>query len=401
MLYRCALIGLLILHCVESTAQESVKPDSESRLILAHYMPWYVAKPHSQVWGWHWTMNHFDPEQEKNGKRQIASHFYPLIGPYDSGDPAVVEYHLLLMKLAGIDGVIVDWYGLQDFRDYAILHRNTQQLVDQVNRLGMKFVICYEDQTIPIMAKAGRINDRVGHAVSEIEWLQRNWFTHKSYVRSDDRPVLLSFGQAGLTNDEWSACVKRLPSPPVYFSEHNRRDSAAGAFDWPIPSQGLQTVDQFQLKSQQWQHSIPVAFPRFVDVYAAAKLHDGYGRIDDQKGTTFKTTLEKALKSSSHIIQVATWNDWGEGTVIEPSREYGYRDLEAIQEMRRRHLDPQFKTRPTDLRLAMRVYQHRRRASVTTQTKQLDRIALLIASGQHARAETELRRLPLGSSRTN
>jgi hypothetical protein len=30
------------------------------------------------------------------------------------------------------------------------------------------------------------------------------------------------------------------------------------------------------------------------------------------------------------IIQIATWNDWGEGTVVEPSREFGYRDLELV-----------------------------------------------------------------------
>lgn len=88
---------------------------STQRLILAHYMPWYTAKPYNSHWGWHWTMNHFDPERVVNGERELASHYRPLIGPYDSGDPHVLEYHLLLMKLAGIDGVIIDWYGLQDF----------------------------------------------------------------------------------------------------------------------------------------------------------------------------------------------------------------------------------------------------------------------------------------------
>ena len=98
------------------------------KLLLAHYMPWYQAKPFSSAWGWHWTMNKFNPDAKQAGdssetaKRQIASHFYPLIGPYDSADPAVLECQLLQMKLAGIDGVIVDWYGLTDLHDYAALH---------------------------------------------------------------------------------------------------------------------------------------------------------------------------------------------------------------------------------------------------------------------------------------
>ena len=67
------------------------------------------------------------------------------------------------MKLAGIDGVIVDWYGLTGFRDDAILHRNTARMLQQCERLKMKFVICYEDQTIPALGEDNRLpaNERV------------------------------------------------------------------------------------------------------------------------------------------------------------------------------------------------------------------------------------------------
>jgi hypothetical protein len=32
------------------------------------------------------------------------------------------------------------------------------------------------------------------------------------------------------------------------------------------------------------------------------------------------------------LVQVATWNDWAEGTAIEPSREYGYQYVELTRE---------------------------------------------------------------------
>ena len=363
------------------------------RLILAHYMPWYVAKPHSQVWGWHWTMNHFDPEKTADGKRSIASHFYPLIGPYDSGDPAVLEYHLLLMKLAGIDGVIVDWYGLQDFRDYAILHRNTERLIERATRLGMKFVICYEDQTIPALVQAGRLNAgaRVAHAAGEIEWLSQHWFTLDGYVRLNGRPVLLSFGHAGLTNEEWPQCLARLKSPVAYFSEHYRRKDAQGAFDWPVPAEGLAAIERFQKASRDWPQSIPVVFPRFVDIYEEAKQHASYGRIDDKRGATFRASLQKALSTRSPLIQIATWNDWGEGTVIEPSREFGYRDLEVLQRMRRTHLDSTFAGTAADLRLPQQLLQLRRKASTPEHLTELDRIARLIAVGNLSEARSRLK----------
>ena len=58
------------------------------KTLLVHYMPWYASKPVSGKWGWHWTMNHFNPDKmDENGQRELATHDPPLIGPYDSGDP--------------------------------------------------------------------------------------------------------------------------------------------------------------------------------------------------------------------------------------------------------------------------------------------------------------------------
>ena len=104
------LIAILVFQgfVTDLLAQESDAKNPADKIVLAHYMPWYEAKPFSKAWGWHWTMNRFDPEKRVNDRPEIASHFMPLIGPYDSGDPHVLEYHRLLMKLAGIDGVVVD-----------------------------------------------------------------------------------------------------------------------------------------------------------------------------------------------------------------------------------------------------------------------------------------------------
>src|SRR3954462_4075596 len=38
------------------------KSSAASKPIMVYYMPWYVAKPHSAEWGWHWTMDHFKPD---------------------------------------------------------------------------------------------------------------------------------------------------------------------------------------------------------------------------------------------------------------------------------------------------------------------------------------------------
>ena len=91
-----------------------------------------------------------------NGRRQIASWFYPMIGPYASSDRDVIDYHLLLMKYAGIDGVIVDWYGTHNVLDYPLVKRNTDSLFNRIPDAGLQFGICYEDAH----AWASEINGR-------------------------------------------------------------------------------------------------------------------------------------------------------------------------------------------------------------------------------------------------
>ncbi len=106
-------------------------------LLMAHYMPWYQTPDVSGYWGWHWTMDHFQPDQlDANGRPQIASHFTPADRALRLEDEAVLEYQTLLMKLSGIDGVIVDWYGTANFNDYATLNAATEKLFETLRGRG-------------------------------------------------------------------------------------------------------------------------------------------------------------------------------------------------------------------------------------------------------------------------
>jgi len=128
------------LFTAPEVARSAPKP------VMVHYMPWFQS-PYSlggSSWGYHWTMNYFNPNviNTNNGEQEIASWYYPLIGPYDSLDPAVLEYHVLLMKLAGIDGVIVDWYGQDNYYDYSINNQRTLALFNYTRKAGLKFSLC-------------------------------------------------------------------------------------------------------------------------------------------------------------------------------------------------------------------------------------------------------------------
>ena len=318
-------------------------------------MPWFQARPFSPHW--HWTMNLH--RKSVNGQPEIASHYSPLIGPYDSDDPDVLRCQVMLMKLAGIDGVIVDWYGHDDFMDYAVNNRNTEALLPVIRQAGMKLALCYEDQTVPKEIAGGVFPkaDAVKHGQALMTWMQAHFFSSPAYIKIDNRPVLLSFGNSYYTDSEWNQIFSVLPQKPLYFTESGVQEptAAVGGFDWPLPHGGTQdALAQQTAFYQRFQSSplfIAAAFPRFDDIYSQAGVGPSYGHIDDRQGQTYVGTLTKALQSAAPIVQIVTWNDWGEGTQIEPSVQVGYRDLEATQRLRRRYLQPAFVPKATDLPL--------------------------------------------------
>ena len=393
-----------------------------SKPILVYYMPWYAAKPYSSEWGWHWTMNHFNPENvTAAGQREVASWYYPLIGPYDSADPVVLEYHVLLMKLAGVDGLIVDWYGADDYLDYAANNERTAAIFEFAKKAGLKFGLCYEDQTIQQEIKGGYISatGAIAHAQQTMRYVQTNYFSDPSYLRWKDKPVLLNFGpQYFKTNSQWQEIFSVLPVVPYFFTEDNRLPIGAGAFNWPpmwlsqAPETGgvLSSValegymNNFEQAGKGWPAYISSAFPRFHDVYQKAGIRDYWGYLGDKNGEVLRDTLTRGLTNSSAMVQVVTWNDYGEGTVVEPTVEYGYRDLGIIQDLRRRHLDSKFGYGTNDLALPARLYKLRRDlATNTVSSAELDRVFTDIISGNLAAAGDQLKKLesklPLQSSK--
>ncbi len=397
---------------------------------MVHYMPWFQS-PYSLGtgnWGYHWTMNHFNPNtvNSTNDENEIASWYYPLIGPYDSSDPAVLEYHMLLMKLGGIDGLIVDWYGPDNYYDYLANNQRTLDIFAYAQKAGLKFSLCYEDVTITAEINGGCMNsvcvtaaNAIAHAQGEMLYAQTNFFNSPNFLRWNSRPVFLNFGpQYFATSANWASIFSVLAASnqPAFFTENNYLSGAGkGAFDWP-PMQLSVTNAQspvepvlsnaaltgyltaFDASAAAWPAYVSTAFPRFHDIYAQAGVSPSYGYLDDQSGNTLKETLSRAMTNASAIIQVATWNDYGEGTIIEPTvtgteptTEYGYTDLGVIQDFRRQYLDATFPYHTNDLTLALRVY-HLRKAYPNNApiAAELDRVFTNIIEGSIATASQEL-----------
>src|SRR5262249_1959421 len=150
--------------------------------------------------------------------------------------------------------------------------------------------------------------------------------------------------------------VLAATNQPAFFTEDNRLAVGMGAFDWPpmylsqpaggsnvLSDASLQNyLTNFNHQAAGWPSYISSPFPRFHDIYAQAGVGTSFGYLADSNGYTLQETLTQGVTNASSIVQIVTWNDYGEGTIVEPTVEYGYRDLGMIQEFRRQYFDSTF-----------------------------------------------------------
>ena len=381
-------------------------PEPERPLLMAHYMPWYQTPFVTGYWGWHWTMEHFNPfRADENGRPNIASYYLPLTGPYDSSDDALLEYQVLLMFLSGIDGVIVDWYGIEDFRDYAALHASTNKLFTFVQKAGLRFAICYEDQTIMHMVDNNHlpVSEAYNHGQAVMRYMQETWFQEDAYLKVLDRPVLLTFGpQYYKSASDWDKLFSDLDPRPALITLDGHTESAGlSSYPWPPMWAGKEGVlsrealesymTSFYKKAERWDYLVAGAFPGFQDIYKEAGIADEARYLDPRDGETFRDTLQMAVDQRPDVIQLITWNDYGESTIIEPTEEFGYQYLEMVQEVRRETDPAGFLYTADDLRLTLRLFELRKRYQADPEVNaQLDRVFETILAGDLDQARTLL-----------
>jgi len=312
--------------------------------VYMHYMPWFQTPGNlggtgGTQWGWHWRMNTQNPNSvDASGKRQIASHFYPKIGPYDSSDPDVLEYHMLLLKYSGVDGVMIDWYGAQGSNgDVGSLLNASNAIVNQTGTFGLGFSVVLED----------RFARNISDEQANMHYLRDNYFNRSNYVRAgaNNDPLLPIFGPITFqTQSQWSQLLPESGTDPEFlpllYQSSDAGSNADGEFAWPYQdantSNHLSKLRSFYTSRAPQLGTVGgVAYPGFYDFYQEGGAGESYFYIPEDDGQTLTDTLDLYTTYQTNdnldFLQLATFNDFGEGTMFEPTVEDGFRALNQIQ----------------------------------------------------------------------
>ena len=313
-----------------------------------HYMPWFEspATLGGTSWGYHWQFNNRNPNVvDANGRRQIASHYYPKIGPYASNDPQVIEYHLLLMKLSGIDGLMIDWYGVQGTNgDVGNLLTNSNAIVDRIDDFGLRFGVVLEDR-FSTVSSSNQTPDIV-KAKANLAYLKNNYFNNPAYIRQNagDDPLLGVFGPIRFqTQAQWTEILAEAGEPvdflTLWYEKNDAGVNADGEYAWIYQDANRTHLqhqrDFYRLRAPTLGTAGGVAYPGFDDYYQEGGTTTNIGfTIAHNNGQTLADTLALANSNKGIIdfLQLATWNDFGEGTMFEPTVETGFDYLKQVQQ---------------------------------------------------------------------
>ncbi|MEW6358388.1 MAG: endo-1,3-alpha-glucanase family glycosylhydrolase [Planctomycetota bacterium] len=290
--------------------------------VLAFYYTWYGRPENHGKWV-HWS----DVKPEAH---DIASStHYPAKGAYDSHDPAIIDYHIDLAKSHGVDGFICTWWGQGGFDDRAFA-----KVLDHAAKKDFKLTVYWE--TVP-----GEGQKKIERAVSDLSYILEKYADHPAFLKVDGKPVVFIYGrvmgQVSLT--EWPEIITRVrerTGKDFLLIADGFRDSYAAVFD------GIHTYNICGwVRGKSAEELAEASKKAFTDAVAMAKnraniscitIIPGYddtkirkpgintGRMD---GETYRILWEQAITADPDWVLITSWNEWHEGSEIEPSHEDG------------------------------------------------------------------------------
>ena len=283
---RRLLLGLLLVLCLPATAQAAVR-------VSAFYYPWYGTSADDGAYE-HWAQLGHTPPND------IASSYYPLRGLYSSSDAIVVGEQMKEIRDAGIDEIAVSWWGKGSPEDARLAG-----VVAAAHADGIAVAAHLEPY-------AGR---SVATTVDDLAYLRGYGITTFYVYRPFDLPIT-----------DWAAARTALHQGGVtLFGQTGLVGAAAaagfdGVYTYDIVTYGANTFRRLCAEARARQLlCAPSVGPGYDARRGSGDTHIKRRR----NGATYDSMWRMAIASGGDRITITSFNEWHEGTQIEPAAPSG------------------------------------------------------------------------------
>ncbi len=278
------------------------------RLVLAFYYTWF-------------DENSWSPQRVPDVPQQ----------PYVSRDRSVMGRHIDQAKAAGIDAFVVSWYGprVEDNQT----ETNLRALLDEAAARGFRIAVDVE--------VAGPFFGGAGDVQAALAALLATHAQHPAYLRSDGKPVVFFWRQQRYNTSAWKAIRDAVdPGRGSVWIEEGVDVSPLAVFDghhlysvtWNPPTDMAATARKFAQRTRAAAAKlgatkiyVATVMPGYDDRKTGRGNAFAVGRED---GAYYQRSWQAAIASQPDWVIITSFNEWPEGTYIEPSQAYGNRYLE-------------------------------------------------------------------------
>jgi hypothetical protein len=328
----------ILLSGIGITFCRSAEAETVARHVLAFFYGWWGNPAISHSWV-HWQ--NVDPAAEHIDN----STDFPEYGAYDSHDPALIERQVAVARAAGITGFIASWWGQHSFEGQGM-----PLLLAAAAKHGLAVSAYYEkiDGNDPAI--------RAKSAIADLDYLLAHYGSDKAWLRAGGKPVVFVYGRAlsALKPAEWRDVIAQVrhdnPGGVVLIADSFAPDYVAefdGASTYNITGQ---TQHKTPTEVAAWAH---VAYPKMVasaqGKISTVTIIPGYddshvGRpsprpvTDRYGGETYRALWQEAIVVHPDWILITSWNEWHEGSELEPSVQYGSAILDETAAFSRQFL---------------------------------------------------------------
>jgi len=341
------LFSAVVFGCATGAAQDispelmlervKIKHAKIPKKVLAFYYGWYGNPTVSGRW-FHWA-------GVNDAEHRISnSTFYPQLGAYDTHDPKVVEQHCRWARDAGIDGFIATWWQPKDFHD-----KGLPLLLETAEKFDLDVTVYFE--TVP--------NSKPEKALQDVLYILENYGSHPAWLKVEGKPVIFVYGRAlgqiGPNGWLWVTVEanRRYPKGAVFIGDRLSKRTArifdgihtyniTGATEGKTPEEIRAVVRKGFAKVKETPAGRILCFT-IIPGYDDSKLGRGDPRpvTERHEGRTYRVLWEEAVAANPDWVLITSWNEWHEGSQIEPSFEFGDRELKTTAEFA-----PKFKALP-------------------------------------------------------
>jgi hypothetical protein len=340
---RIRLLIIILFSVILFNCSGNIDPHKEY-LVGVYYYSWFPKN-----WKYRYTYGLLNPK------------IPPLLGEYSSSDLSVIEKHISWSSMYGVKFWAISWWPGRKELDRVIKN----YLYNAKNIKDIKFAIFYESYGLGL--KNGKIifDDKLTERfISDFIYIAKTYFNHPSYLKIDNKHVIVLYITRAFTGN-YKKGIRKLRKvmknmgydlyiigDEIFWNVENNFPNkpniercnlfdgitAYNMYDWSkLSHRGYGKFSSFirDVKNiyREYRNSlygidfIPSLIPGYNDRGIRPKLNHYIIPREfssyDNGSSFFEEGLNRIvvpfIDKDINMILITSWNEWNEGTQIEPS----------------------------------------------------------------------------------